>query len=67
MPREKFDRTALTHGQLDGACRVINPLKGLSEKESRMLEECVKHLKVDIDLGQGLWTQFGAAVPPSIL
>lgn len=25
-----------------------------------MLEECVKFLKVDIELGEGLWKRFGA-------
>lgn len=55
------------HGKIDGACKVINPLKELSEKEGRMLEECVKQLKIDIDLGEGLWKRFGAAGPLSVL
>lgn len=59
-------RTTLTHGKTGGACRVLNPLKELSDKEERMLEECVKYLKVDIELGEGLWKRFGAVVPLSI-
>lgn len=64
---EYCHRTSLTHGKIDGACKVINPLKELSEKEGRMLEECVQQLKIDIDLGEGLWKRFGAAGPLSVL
>lgn len=32
-----------------------------------MLQECVKHLKVDIELGEELWKRFGADGPPSVV
>ena len=49
-------------GQVDGARRVINPLKALSDKEQSMVEECVKHLKADIDLGNASWRNFEVAL-----
>lgn len=48
----------LIHLQKDGATRVSYPLKGLSKKESKMIEKGVKNLMVDIKLGKELGKKY---------
>lgn len=52
------DQKMLIHLQKDGATRVSYPLKGLSKKESKMIEKGVKNLMVDIKLGKELGKKY---------
>ena len=50
----------LTYRQASGAERVVNPLKELSVKEARMIENGVKQLVVDVKMGTEKGKEFSA-------
>lgn len=59
MCREHRHEKLLTHLQVDGAGKITNPLKRLSEKEDSMVKEGMESLTTDISLGTNLGKRFG--------
>lgn len=53
--------------QVDGAARISNSLRTLSENENRLVVEGTKHLRDDIKLGSELGKAFGTDRQGTIL
>ena len=55
----------MTKKEVNGAARIVNPLKGLDQKEGGLVKEGVKQLSEDIKLGSDLGKKFGTDIQDS--